>query len=53
MDISAQVDPKLVRVIKDGVVTDVHPDALQEHKHLGWVEAPDEPDSDLERKYKR
>jgi len=33
----------LIRVAKDGVAIDVHPDALQEHITLGWSEAPATP----------
>jgi hypothetical protein len=31
---------KLIAMTKDGEFIPVHPDALAEHKRLGWVEAP-------------
>lgn len=34
---------EFIKVKKDGQVIEVHPDALENHKQLGWVIVVDEP----------
>ncbi len=34
----------LITITKDGVKLAIHPAALDEHKRLGWLQMPDEPE---------